>query len=146
MERTEPSLRFQTDSVTPLTVRVTVLSPTQRPSGVTVLRDTWLYTRVRPPPGFLMSSKPRSNGNPMSGNGSSKGPRPRWWWCESWRRSLPRHGSGKNGSAMVCRSPKMDSKRRKGSVKPAPWCQPKSLGSSGKGMWGSRLEWWGRRR
>jgi hypothetical protein len=58
--------------------------------------------------------------SPMSRNGSSKGPHPHWWWCESWRRSLPHHGSGKNRSAIVCHSPKMDLKRRKGSVKPAP--------------------------
>ena len=54
--------------------------------------------------------------SPMLRNRSSKGPRPRWWWCEWWRRSLLYHGSEKNGSAM-CHSPKMDLKRRKGSVK-----------------------------
>ena len=37
--------------------------------------------------------------------------------CESWQRSLLHHGSGKNRSARVCRSPKMDLKRRKGLVK-----------------------------
>jgi hypothetical protein len=74
---TESSLRFQTDSVTPLTVRVILLSDTKRPSGVTVLRDTWLYTRVRPRPGFDMSSNPRSNGKPAFRRWSSKKPRPR---------------------------------------------------------------------
>jgi hypothetical protein len=55
---TTPSLRFQTDSVTPLTVRVILLSATQRPSGPLDPRVTWLYTRTRLFPGFIMSSNP----------------------------------------------------------------------------------------